>query len=211
MPTIKPDLILGSSSPRRIELLSSLGVPFRVIKPEVLEQRQKNEGPAPYTLRNARLKADRVLVLAEPRNPSHPCLIISADTIVLRDEQVLEKPVDVSDAISMLSSLSGRQHTVLTGLCLLYAKDAANIQIYNEVVLTEVTLKPLTLEEVVAYVATGEPMDKSGSYAIQGMGGYMVKKIQGSYTNVVGMPLAELISALSREFNIDLWRWRVDA
>lgn len=208
MTAVKPDLILGSSSPRRIELLTGLGAPFRVIKPDVVEQREPNEAPAPYTLRNARLKADRVLELAGPRNPAHPCLIISADTIVVCDGDVLEKPVDIPDAIRMLSALSGRSHTVITGLCLALAKAPGQISYHTENIYTDVTLKPLAPDEIEAYIATGEPMDKSGSYGIQGTGGYMVSKIQGSYTNVVGMPLAETVTALSREFNIDLWRWR---
>lgn len=199
------DLILGSSSPRRIELLTGLKVNFRIIKPDVLEQRGIGEMAEPYTARNARLKADRVLEMATPALPNSTSLIISADTIVVCGQNILEKPIDPNDAKRMLRLLAGRDHRVLTGLCILQAR-GGKLKYFEDVIETTVTLKPLRQDEIDAYVATGEPMDKSGSYAIQGMGGYMVSRINGSYSNVVGLPMAELSTALSQEFSFDLWK-----
>jgi len=184
----KLDIILASRSPRRRDLLGLLGRAFRVIEPEHEEQRLPGEHPGNYAVRNAREKARSVRHHAAAEN----FLVIGADTIVVLGERILEKPRDAADAHAMLRALAGRRHEVITGLALLTraGEDCRAVR-------TEVEFRELTEAEIAAYLATGEPFDKAGAYGIQGHAAHMVTAIRGSYTNVVGLPLAEVAEALA--------------
>ena len=181
------DIILASRSPRRRDLLALLDRPFRVIEPEHEEQRLPGEHAGDYAVRNAREKARSVRHHAAAED----FLVIGADTIVVVDDRILEKPSDAADAHAMLRMLAGRRHEVITGLALLTStgEDCRAVR-------TEVAFRDLTDAEIAAYLATGEPFDKAGSYGIQGHAAHMVSEIRGSYTNVVGLPLAEVAAAL---------------
>jgi septum formation protein len=180
-------LILASASPRRRELLAQAGFTFEVITADVPEIRKPGEDPIRFVTRLAREKAEAVLAREDiPPN----ALILGADTIVLLDEEVLGKPQDAPDAARMLRLLSGRTHQVITGVCLAKGRER---QRAAEV--TFVRFTTLSDEEIEAYVATGEPLDKAGAYAIQGRAGRWVPRIHGCYFNVVGLPLA-LVSSM---------------
>jgi len=181
------DIILASRSPRRRDLLGLLGRTFRIVEPTHEEQRQPGEHAADYALRNAREKARSVLPHAGPGR----FLVIGADTIVVLDERILEKPHDTAHARAMLRALSGRTHEVTTGLALLTPAGEHCVAVR-----TAVTFRALSEAEIEAYIATGEPFDKAGAYGIQGHAAHMVTEIHGSYTNVVGLPLAEVAKAL---------------
>ena len=194
----KAEIILASQSPRRRELLRQLGVAFRIVPPCHDEQRRPGEAPADYARRNARAKACSVLarVTADTRRLARRCIILGADTIVVRRGRVLEKPRDTAHARAMLRALSGRRHQVITGLCFLATRPPAAPVARTRVVRTDVQFRALQPDEIAAYVATGEPLDKAGAYAIQGRAAHMVRGIHGSYTNVVGLPLAEVAELL---------------
>lgn len=173
-------LILASSSPRRKELMGYTGIPFEVITAEAEETGAGR--PEELVMENARRKAGAV---AE----QHPGrLTLGADTIVYLDEddQVLGKPRDRADAARMLALLSGAWHTVYTGVCVI-APDGRQFVRHDA---SRVLFTPLTPEEIDRYIATGEPMDKAGAYALQGKGGMFVERIEGSYSNVIGLPMA---------------------
>ena len=188
-----PDIILASQSPRRRELLALLGRPFRVLTPGHDERQRPGEAPADYARRNAREKARSVLARV-----AGPCLVIGADTIVVLGRRVLEKPRDAVQARAMLRALSGRRHAVITGVSLLLRRPPAAPVLRTFAVRTEVVFRRLRAQEIAAYVATGEPMDKAGAYAIQDGAAHMIRTLRGSYTNVVGLPLAELADRLER-------------
>lgn len=173
-------LILASKSPRRRELLQNAGIPFEVRAADVPEVRLAGEMPVAYVRRLARQKAEAVA-----RHEGET--ILGADTIVLAGHEVLEKPRDEADAKRMLRRLSGREHEVITGICVLGPG--------GEVVDSEATrvrFVPLSDEDVDAYVATGEPMDKAGAYAIQGLASKFIDRVEGDYFNVVGLPVARV-------------------
>ncbi|MBF0440302.1 MAG: septum formation protein Maf [Oligoflexales bacterium] len=200
-------IILGSSSPRRRELMDSMGLRYEVVKPDFEELLRKGEKPIEYALRNSRSKATYVdKHLLEERKACSSYLIVSADTIVVLGDRILEKPVSEEDAVNMLTMMAGQTHTVVTGMTVFGRMDDREPVIHSEAVLTNVTIKPLLMEEILFYVKTGEPLDKAGSYAIQGRGGYMVSRIDGSYSNVVGLPLTELSNVLERIFSYPLWK-----
>lgn len=182
-------LILASASPRRRELLQQLGVDYRCEPADIDETRLPGEKPADYVLRMAREKA---LAVAS-RYPVGEAVVLAADTSVVIDEDVLGKPLDHFDGLGMLARLSGRTHTVLTGVCLY--TDSADY--HTRVVETGVSFVQLTREQCEAYLATDEPWDKAGGYAIQGLAGAFVSGIEGSYSNVVGLPLTETWQLLS--------------
>jgi septum formation protein len=184
-------LILASASPRRRELLAELGRPFTVEAADIDEQPWPKEMPASYALRNAAEKAREIW---ERRGA--PALILAADTIVVRDQHILEKPADTAHATAMLRALSGRTHEVITGVCLLRV-DPEGLREWGEAVRTTVRFRALTDEEVADYVASGEPMDKAGAYAIQGGAARFVEGYDGSYTNVIGLPM-ETVARLLR-------------
>ena len=180
-------LVLGSGSPRRKEMLARLGLEFET-DPSKAEEPPPRPGQTPedYAREMARQKCLEIL----PRHEGK--VVLTADTIVAADDRILGKPSDEAHARDMLSFLSGRSHEVLTGCALMGPKDKVNLFTAR----TEVDFIDLTPEMISAYIATGEPMDKAGSYGIQGVGSFMVREVRGSYTNVVGLPLARLLELL---------------
>jgi septum formation protein len=179
--------ILASSSPRRRELLASVGLQFDVIPSDIPERRGEAETPEEYV---ARLSREKARAVAE-KHPSR--WVIAADTTVALGDQVLEKPVDAEDARRMLAAIAGQTHVVYTGVTL---KRIEPQYIDTHVATSEVRMLPLTARDIASYVATGEPLDKAGAYAAQGVGGMFIDSIHGSYTNVVGLPLALLFQML---------------
>ncbi len=186
-------IILASASPRREALLRALGVVYRVI-PSLAEE----GGPLPKGA-ESRTEALALRKATEVAGRVAEGLVLGADTVVECDGRLLGKPRDQDEARDFLQQLSGRRHFVVTGLALEEAGDGRT-EIGHEV--TEVRMRPLTSEEIDAYVRTGEPFDKAGGYAIQGAAGPFVEAIKGSFTNVVGLPLGRL-RALLRRFGID--------
>lgn len=190
-------IILASSSPRRRELLESVGVKFRVVTPSSDETIIPGESPHDYTLR---LSKEKALSVAE--RCEEGTYVIGADTTVVVDGDILVKPKDREDARSMLHRLSDREHRVLTAFSIVRS---LSMVLHSEVVETLVEVKNLAAHEIEGYIMTGEPMDKAGAYGIQGIGAFMVKGIQGSYTNVVGLPLVELLEALKSQEIMDIF------
>jgi septum formation protein len=185
MPSLKQgvqQLVLASQSPRRRELLATAGFTFTVRVSAVKEVRAPGEAPEVYARRLAREKAEAAWQ-AGPRSSNE--IVLGADTIVLLGDAVLEKPRDAADARGMLQKLSGREHIVITGICLRHAGGA---EVASES--TRVRFATLAPAEIDAYVASGEPMDKAGAYAIQGLASKFVEHIEGCFFNVVGLPLA---------------------
>jgi len=190
-------LVLASSSPRRKELLESVGIDFEIIAPSSDESLLEKENPEDYVLRIATEKS-----LSVSRSLNSDVLVIGADTIVVVDNEILGKPEGEGDARGMLSKISGRAHYVLTAFSI--TKPEAEI-LHTHVVGTEVLVKTLEPEEIEGYIKTTEPMDKAGAYGIQGLGAFMVKEIRGSYTNVVGLPLVEVVEALKKLGALELF------
>jgi septum formation protein len=180
-------VILASSSPRRTELLSMIGIPHTVSPADIDESVRPGEAPAAYAERLAREKAQ---VIAGRDSTS---LVVAADTTVVIDGHVLGKPVDAEDAARMLHSLSGRTHTVLTAVAV-----ARGGRLESAVESVVVTFRTLSDGEIAAYVATGEPMDKAGSYGIQGYGATIVTRIDGDYFAVMGLALTRMILLIER-------------
>jgi len=176
------DLVLASQSPRRSELLRVAGFAFRVRSRPVEEVRGEKESPREYALRLARAKAEAAWSGSGDGGDE---VVLGADTIVVVGGQVLEKPGDAAEARRMLEALSGRSHTVITGICLRHRRGAL---LDSES--TQVHFSELDREEIDAYVASGEPMDKAGAYAIQGLASKFIDRIEGCYFNVMGLPLA---------------------
>ena len=174
-------LVLASASPRRRELLDQIGVAYLCEPADIDETPLPGEAPAEYVQRMARQKA---LAVAD-RYPSPQYAVLAADTTVMIDEDVLGKPRDHFDGLAMLARLSGRRHSVMTAVCLHHAEGLT-----ARLVETSVEFVQLTRQLCESYLATDEPWDKAGAYAIQGLGGVFVKSIQGSYSNVVGLPLS---------------------
>ena len=180
-------LYLASGSPRRQELLTQLGVAFERIVTGIEEKRAEGESAQQYVSRLAREKA-----LAGVAQVQRDLPVLGADTIVILNGEVLEKPHDDEQAFKMLSKLSGQTHQVMTAVAL-----ADRQQVLDCLVVTDVTFRVLTEEDIAGYIASGEPMDKAGAYGIQGLGGCFVRKINGSYHAVVGLPLVETYELLS--------------
>jgi septum formation protein len=180
-------IVLASASPRRSELLESAGISFRVAPADICEDPFPGEAPVDHVLRLAEEKAKTAATLTEGR------FFLGADTIVLADGEIMGKPKDAADAERMLKKLSGVPHEVVTGFAV-YDKERDGV--VREAVRTKVYFKHLREEEISSYIATGCPFDKAGGYAIQGGAAHMVQKIEGSYTNVVGLPLCEVVDAL---------------
>jgi septum formation protein len=184
-----PQLILASASPRRRTLLMQLALPFTVIPANIEEQQLPNEPPLAYVTRMAESKA------AHLARQYPEALVLGADTIVVLDNDILGKPANSAAAHHMLRRLSNRQHTVITGLALLHQRQQFSSL---DTVSTLVRFRPLLLTEIAHYVASGEPFDKAGAYAIQGGASTFVVSVHGCYTNVVGLPLrrtADLLRA----------------
>jgi septum formation protein len=181
-------LILASASPRRRELLTQAGISFQVESIPVAEDPRPGEDPIHLVKRLAREKAEAVFnAHQKSHTPSDddPLLVLGADTVVVCDHEILNKPVDDADAARMLRLLAGRTHQVITGVCLI---SPLSVEIAAET--TRVTMLTLSEEEILAYIATREPMDKAGAYAIQGHASRWIPRIVGCYFNVVGLPVA---------------------
>lgn len=195
---MKPDpaqlpLILASASPRRRDLMTEAGYHFEVIKPDIEEIDDPSRSIQALTRENARLKAEAVA-----RHHSNR-IVIAADTLVLRDDAALGKPLDAAAAFAMVQSLNGRTHQVFTAVCVTSA--AAGIEIEFSVV-TDVTFKRLTDDELRRYHALIDPMDKAGAYAAQDHGELIIDRVAGSWTNVVGLPMERLAAVLAEDFGI---------
>jgi septum formation protein len=178
-------LILASGSPRRRDFLAELGLAFEVRVTDIDEIPRPGEQPVDFVARLAREKAQAVDLSS--------AWVLAADTVVVLDGEILGKPEDENEAFAMLMRLSGRWHEVWTGFSLWRG---ATGELYTKTVCTRVRFLPLTPELCRAYVRTGEPLDKAGAYGIQGKGCFLVPEISGSYTNVVGLPMTEVLEAL---------------
>lgn len=190
-------LILGSGSPRRLELLTELGIPFERIVPDLYEVMLPDESPYDFALRLARDKA-----LAVSHDTDSQAIVIGCDTIVVLESRVLQKPTDEADAAGILSLLSGREHVV----CSAVALAGHNRVLASDFELTRVFFNPITAEQIRHYIASGEPMDKAGAYGIQGMGAFLVDRIEGNLDTVVGLPrtlldnlAGQVLSCVSRD------------
>jgi septum formation protein len=190
VPELKPKIILASQSPRRRYLLERAGLRFSVIPSDFDEGSISTSPPDDYVRSLATAKAQDISI----KYPDS--WVIGADTVVVVENRVLGKPASTTEARDMLRRLSGRTHHVLTGFCICRLSAA---KLFADTVRTDVLFKTLTSAEIDWYIQTGEPFDKAGAYAIQGIGTFLVKRINGSYTNVVGLPVCEVIELLIRE------------
>jgi septum formation protein len=182
-------LVLASASPRRKSLLQELGLEFDIMQAGIEETPLAGEPPVDFVLRAARDKAEEV------SRANSTAWVLGADTVVVHEGSILGKPSDEKEALEVLQRLAGQKHIVHTGFCLI--NEAENIAV-SRVVTTEVYFAPFSRKIAAAYVATGEPLDKAGAYGIQGQGGFLVERLYGSYSNVVGLPLAEVVDELLR-------------
>lgn len=183
-------LILASASPRRSDLLTQLGVSFEIDPADIDETPTPGEPPAEYVQRMARCKAEHV----SKRYPRMDRCILAADTTVVIDGSILGKPESLADGRRILTGLSGRTHLVMSAVCLSFENTSSTL-----LVETRVEFVPLTSDVIDAYLATDEPWDKAGAYGIQGLGGVFVSSLHGSYSNVVGLPMAETWRLLSEQ------------
>ena len=191
-------IYLASQSPRRAELLGQIGVPFSKVRCEIDETPQAGESPSGYVQRMAREKVRAGWQqLSEQKQPLKP--LLAADTSVVCDQKILGKPENRQDAFNMLSLLSGRRHQVMTAVAVTDGRDEC-----FRLVVTDVEFNSLSADMINRYIQTGEPEDKAGSYGIQGLGAVLVASINGSYSGVVGLPLAETAGLLGR-FGISVW------
>jgi septum formation protein len=191
---VRPALVLASSSPRRRELLASLGLTFSVRHADVDESLLPSESAFDAAERLARAKAERVAAEALD------ALVVAADTLVVLEGATLGKPRDRADVRRMLSALAGRTHEVVTGVAC-----ARGGRVVSGRETTRVVLAPMTPAEIEVYAASGEPDDKAGAYALQGIGGLFVERVEGSPSNVVGLPV-RLLYRLASELGVDLAR-----
>ena len=182
-----PRIVLGSASPRRRELLSLIAVPHDVIPADIDEAEHAGEAPAAYVERLAREKATAVARAAPD------ALVIGADTTVVIDGAILGKPADTADAARMLGMLAGRSHAVYTSVAVCH-----DGRLESDIEVVAVSMRPLGADEIEAYIATGEPMDKAGAYGIQGYGATIVDRIDGDYFAVMGLPLVRLVRLMQR-------------
>ncbi|MBW6462904.1 MAG: Maf family protein [Firmicutes bacterium] len=194
------NLILASASPRRAELLKQAGIPFSVEIPGIEEAIEKSVSPRGLVLKHACRKA---LAVSERCKEGY---ILSADTIVVLESEIMGKPADEKEASQMLGRLSGEKHEVFTGLALM---NASTGMLETGAEVTSVWMKQLDISHIEAYIATGETFDKAGAYGIQGRAGLFIEKIEGCYTNVVGLPLGLLFDLISR-MDVPIWLSRKD-
>jgi len=186
-------LILASSSPRRQELFAQTGLSFSVAAANINEDLLPNEAAAAYVQRLAEEKAQAIWNANEAADSlDDPLIVLGADTCVVVEGSILGKPTDTADARRMLELLSGRTHAVLTGLAVISSR-----KVVRDVEITQVTFNQLNDREIAQYIASGEPMDKAGAYAIQGYAARWIPRIEGCYFNVVGLPIARTISLLA--------------
>lgn len=181
-------LVLASASPRRRDLLARENVPFEVIPADIPERQHPGEAPAEFA---SRLAGEKALVVAKRIGPNPPRWVLGADTIVVIDGDILGKPTGVANAEQLLARLVGRTHTVITAFTLVSTGDFVLHSSWSE---SRVTMRAADADEIRAYVATGEPMDKAGAYAVQGLGGTLVENVAGSWDNVIGLPVAEVLA-----------------
>jgi len=195
MGTNNSKLVLASGSPRRVELLKEIHQQFEVIPSSIEEVLDIGFRPEENARNIARAKAESIA-------PNFPdCWVIGADTLVSMDDEIFQKPEDEKDAERILKRLNGREHMVVTGICVVGPQKTL-----DKPVISKVKIKPLTEKEIKDYIATGEPMDKAGAYAIQGKGSFMVRSFYGSKTNIIGLPLDELKTLLKKTFYISIWK-----
>ena len=180
---------MASSSPRRSEILKAAKIDFEVIFPENIKEEEISYDPVSHVLELSRKKAKSVFEKVKDG------LILGADTIVVLDGEILGKPKDQEDAFRILKKLSGKEHKVYTGITLL---DKKNGEILSDYQLTKVKFNQLKDKEIEDYIKTGEPLDKAGAYGIQGMGNFLVEKIEGDLDNVIGLPMKKLKELLMR-------------
>lgn len=193
---LKPKLVLASASPRRLTLLAQVGVEPDALRPSsVDESPRKGEMPRSLVTRLARAKAEEVRDLIANDRDIADAYVLAADTVVAVGRRILVKPRFIEEALAALQLLSGRSHRVLTGLCLIAPDDRMRLKIVD----TRVRFKRLSKEEIEAYIASREWRGKAGGYGIQGLAGCFVQKLSGSYTNVVGLPLTEVVNMLGGE------------
>ena len=189
MGTNNSKLVLASRSPRRVELLKEIHQQFEVTPSSIEEVLDIGFRPEENARNIARAKAESIA-------PNFPdCWVIGADTLVSMDDEIFQKPEDEKDAERILKRLSGREHMVVTGICVVGPKKTL-----DKTVISKVKIKPLREKEIKDYIATGEPMDKAGAYAIQGKGSFMIRSFSGSKTNIIGLPLDELQTLLKKTF-----------
>lgn len=194
-----PSLYLASQSPRRRELLQQIGVLHQVIAADVIEVPRTQESPSDYVQRLAREKAEAGLAsIRRLQLAVRP--VLGADTIVVINNEILEKPRDAEHAADMLRKLAGATHQVMTAVAMI-VEEKCTIKLS----VTDVVFRPLAEEEIAIYWQSGEPRDKAGGYAIQGLGAVFVQQIRGSYTGVVGLPIEQVI-ALLEEFSVPWWQ-----
>lgn len=207
---LQPELILASTSPRRLELLGQTGLLFRTLAPTTDETPKPRESASSLVLRLAREKARSVA----GQLLDLPAVVIAADTTVVAPggKRILGKPETLIEAEEMLHLLHGRTHTVLTGYCILRKEKLSAPHTKGRevarVVRSQVKMRRLTGDQIAAYAASGESMDKAGAYAAQGLGMALIDEIKGSYTNVVGLPLAQVLADLETRFDIPLFGLR---
>lgn len=192
------EIILASGSPRRKELLQQIGLPFSVRTSSAEENIP--EGLPPFFIVEQLSLTKASSVASELKKEGKDAIVIGADTIVVADGTILTKPTDADNAKTMLLSLSDKWHSVFTGVTVMNTKNAKSESFYAE---TKVHMIPLTEQIISRYVQTGEPLDKAGSYGIQGKGCLLIDQIEGDYFNVVGLPLCKLAQVLKEEFQID--------
>ena len=201
-------LILASGSPRRADLLKQMGLEFSILLPEIDETPLRGEGPRQLVRRLSRQKAQS---LEEKVRAQHqgPIALISADTIVVapNGKTILGKPTSEKHARQMLQSLSGRVHTVFTGYSIYLVLDDSQKKLLTRVVQSKVKILPLSRDLIDRYLKTGEPFDKAGSYGAQGIGAAFIEKIQGSFTNVVGLPISHLSVDLEEMTGLKRLEW----
>ncbi|MBI4403207.1 MAG: septum formation protein Maf [Deltaproteobacteria bacterium] len=198
-----PTLLLASQSPRRRDLLSSAGLRYQQMMPTIRECTAEGHPPAQVVEYNARVKAEDAL----KRKKSKNVIAIGADTLVVIDGQVLGKPKTKRDVVASLKTLSGRTHDVLTGLALVSPHFGSRIV----TVKSRVTFRKISLKEMVLYAQTQEPYDKAGAYAVQGLSSIFIKKIDGLYTNVMGLPMEVLFDELEKLTGIPPFYWASSA
>ncbi|MDO4445944.1 MAG: Maf family protein [Bacillota bacterium] len=186
-------IILASQSPRRRELLTQIGLKFEVI-PSTVEEVITSTNPVEVVQELAQQKARDVAEVAGREMAKDSLLVIGADTIVVYEGKILGKPEDKEDAVRMLTMLQGKEHSVYTGVALLSGEQ--EIVFAEE---TQVQMCPMTPEEILWYVNTGEPMDKAGAYGIQGLCARFIRQVQGDYNNVVGLPVGRIYQELKKE------------
>lgn len=184
-------IVLASASPRRSDLLNREGVVFETIPADIPELARDGEAPEDMA---TRLASEKALAVVERIGSEPPRWVLGADTIVVIDGKVLGKPVDEADAEALLGQLKGRTHRVITGFAWV---STTNKAVHRDSIESRVTMYDVSPEQIREYVATGEPMDKAGAYAVQGMGGKLVERVEGSLDNVIGLPVHEVLERLT--------------